>query len=38
MRRTLSKWLALAGAGILMASAAQACDLRLGARGQSTAD
>tara|TARA_R110002020_G_scaffold83397_1_gene207038 strand:- start:430585 stop:431442 length:858 start_codon:yes stop_codon:yes gene_type:complete len=38
MRRTLSKWLALAGAGILMASAAQACDLRLGARGHSTAD
>jgi uncharacterized protein YkwD len=38
MRRILSKWLVLLGIGGLVSSAAFACDLRLSARGETTAD
>lgn len=38
MRRNPSKWLVLLGIGALASSAAFACDLRLSARGQTTAD
>jgi uncharacterized protein YkwD len=38
MRRNPSKWLALLGIGALASSAAFACDLRLSARGQTSAD
>ncbi|WP_340692214.1 CAP domain-containing protein [Hyphomonas sp.] len=38
MRRNLSKWLVLLSIGALASSAALACDLRLSARGDTTAD